>query len=411
MFERFTNPARRVVVLAQNEAIDLQHNYIGTEHLLLGLLAGQRGVAVRVLEHFGMSLASTRQEVLARVGAGKAPVARGHVPFTPRAKKTLELSLREALQLNVTHIGPEHLLLGIIREGDGVAAQIMAAHGGLPQIRAAVLELLPPSEAAAAARHWRAAATAASLLLRRGPGGMAGPGQAWPAQSGPGKAGPGGAGPDEAPGDEEEVLRATPAADSGLDEAARLAGPGLVGSHHLVLAALTDPGTAAARALAAAGIDLEQIRVVLRDADVTGSTDELPQDAGRRQMLIRVAEDRVTVEMTDQAMIRLAQATLHALSSPDSGGAGKAASTGKGDAGKAETGQAEDGQGEAGQGAAGTPAGAPGEGEIRGDQPSSASLSDVWLTLRDSLEDIAIRAAAAGAGEAGPGRKGRKAAS
>ncbi len=245
-----------------------------------------------------------------------------------------------------------------------MAAKILAAHGGLAPIRAAVLELLPPTEAAAAARHWRSAAAAAAVLRRRGPGGLSGAGPGLAGEAGGGEAG------------EEELLRATPAADSGLDEAARLAGPGLVGSHHLVLAALTDPGTAAAQALVAAGIDLERAREAMRAADVTGSTDELPQDAGRRQMLIRVTGDRVTIEMSDPAMIRLAQAALHALSGPG-GSTGKAA-----EAGEAETGRT---------------------GEIRGDQPTSASLSDVWLALRDSLENIAIQGAAAGAGEAGSG--------
>jgi Clp amino terminal domain, pathogenicity island component len=404
MFERFTDPARRVIVLAQNEAIDLQHHYIGTEHLLLGLLAGQRGVAARVLQHFGMSLAGTRQEVLAMIAAGKSPVTDRRIPFTPRAKKTLELALREALNLNVSYIGPEHLLLGVIREADGVAAQIMARHGGLEQIRAAVLELLPPAEAAAAARHWSNAAAVASVLRRRGLGGSTG------------TAGPGAAGPADEPDEDAEVLRATPATDSGLDEAARLAGPGLVGSHHLVLAALTDPG-----------IDLERARAALRDADVTGSTDELPQDAGRRQMLVRVTEDRVTVEMTDEVMIRLARATLHALDrAPQGGGAGTLAGTGTtagtatgetastGDTastgGTASTGDTASTGEAAGTGQAAGMAGAGGPGEIRGDGAASASLSGVWLALRDSLQDMTARAAAARAGEAGSGRKGRRSA-
>src|SRR5580704_12593907 len=100
MFERFTNRARHVVVLAQEEARQLQHNYIGTEHILLGLLGEPGGLAVRALERFGMTLDSTRDEVRDMVGPGKGAKLSGHIPFTPRAKKTLELALREALQLN-----------------------------------------------------------------------------------------------------------------------------------------------------------------------------------------------------------------------------------------------------------------------------------------------------------------------
>src|SRR6266404_2502727 len=122
MFERFTNHARHVVVLAQEEARRLQHNYIGTEHILLGLLGEPGGLAFRALERFEMTLDSTREEVKAVVGTGSGTVG-GHIPFTPRAKKALELSLREALQLHHTYIGTEHILLGVIREGDGAGAQ------------------------------------------------------------------------------------------------------------------------------------------------------------------------------------------------------------------------------------------------------------------------------------------------
>src|SRR5690348_3857478 len=146
MFERFTNRARHVVVLAQEEARRLNHNYIGTEHLLLGLLGEPDGVGGRALTGFGMSLEPTRAEVTAIVGAGaKAPS--GHIPFTPRAKKVLELSLREAVQLQHNYIGTEHILLGLLREGEGVAAQILVEHGDLRAIRAAVTSLAPTASA------------------------------------------------------------------------------------------------------------------------------------------------------------------------------------------------------------------------------------------------------------------------
>ncbi len=143
MFERFTKRARRVVVLAQEEARMLNHSYIGTEHLLLGLLHEGTGVAATALTSLGISLQAARREVEAIIGRGQEPPS-GHVPFTPRAKKVLELSLREALQLGHNYIGTEHLLLGLIQEGDGVAAQVLVKLGAdLNRVRQQVIELLP----------------------------------------------------------------------------------------------------------------------------------------------------------------------------------------------------------------------------------------------------------------------------
>ncbi len=142
MFERFTDRARRVVVLAQEEAKMLNHNYIGTEHILLGLIHEGEGVAAKALESLGISLDVVRQQVVDIIGEGQqAPT--GHIPFTPRAKKVLELSLREALQLGHNHIGTEHILLGLIREGEGVAAQVLGNLGAdLGRVRQQVLQLL-----------------------------------------------------------------------------------------------------------------------------------------------------------------------------------------------------------------------------------------------------------------------------
>ncbi len=322
MFERFTNHARHVVVLAQEEARRLQHNYIGTEHILLGLLGESGGLAFRVLEGFGMSLEGTREEVEAIVGTGNATVS-GHIPFTPRAKKTLELALREALQLHHNYIGTEHILLGVIRGGDGVGARVLKQHSAdLMPIRMAVLDSLSavPAEATRG-RRW----------LRR-VSSVFGPGEA------------------PEPGEPAE-MRTTPAADTSLSEAARLAGSQPVGSHHLLLAALGDPDTAAARALAALGVDLDQAREALRTADVTGTSDEQPEEAGRRQMLIRVTGNQLTIEATDPVIVDLGRAALHAL---------------------------------------GERADPP--GVIRGDLPVSASLANVWQALHDSLEAIQQRA-------------------
>ncbi|GAB3713266.1 ATP-dependent Clp protease ATP-binding subunit [Mariniluteicoccus flavus] len=142
MFERFTDRARRVVVLAQDEARTLNHNYIGTEHILLGLIAEGEGVAAKALESLGISLEAVREKVEEIIGHGQQSPT-GHIPFTPRAKKVLELSLREALQLNHSYIGTEHILLGLIREGEGVAAQVLVKLGAdLNRVRNQVLQLL-----------------------------------------------------------------------------------------------------------------------------------------------------------------------------------------------------------------------------------------------------------------------------
>ena len=142
MFERFTDRARRVVVLAQEEARMLNHNYIGTEHILLGLIHEGEGVAAKGLESLGISLEAVRSQVEEIIGQGQQAPS-GHIPFTPRAKKVLELSLREALQLGHNYIGTEHILLGLIREGEGVAAQVLVKLGAdLNRVRQQVIQLL-----------------------------------------------------------------------------------------------------------------------------------------------------------------------------------------------------------------------------------------------------------------------------
>ncbi|MFI7596795.1 ATP-dependent Clp protease ATP-binding subunit [Actinoplanes sp. NPDC049681] len=168
MFERFTDRARRVVVLAQEEARMLNHNYIGTEHILLGLIHEGEGVAAKALESLGISLEGVRQQVEEIIGQGQQAPS-GHIPFTPRAKKVLELSLREALQLGHNYIGTEHILLGLIREGEGVAAQVLVKLGAdLNRVRQQVIQLLSgyqgkePAAAGAAAGE---AAPSTSLVL------------------------------------------------------------------------------------------------------------------------------------------------------------------------------------------------------------------------------------------------------
>jgi ATP-dependent Clp protease ATP-binding subunit ClpA len=165
MFERFTDRARRVVVLAQEEARMLNHAHIGTEHLLLGLVHEGQGVAARALEALGISLEAVRREVEEIIGRGEQPPS-GHIPFTPRAKTVLELSLRESTQLGHQYIGTEHILLGLLREAEGVAAQVLVKMGtDLNRVRQKVIELLhsPSGERPPSGR--RVSARAAGDLL------------------------------------------------------------------------------------------------------------------------------------------------------------------------------------------------------------------------------------------------------
>ncbi len=142
MFERFTERARRVVVLAQEEARMLNHNYIGTEHMLLGLIHEGQGVAAKALVSLGLSLEAVRPQVEDLIGKGQSAPT-GHIPFTPRAKKVLELALRESRQLGHNYIGTEHVLLGMVRQGDGVAVQILERLGAdLHRVRQTLIALL-----------------------------------------------------------------------------------------------------------------------------------------------------------------------------------------------------------------------------------------------------------------------------
>jgi ATP-dependent Clp protease ATP-binding subunit ClpC len=146
VFERFTHGARRVVVFAQEEARLLNHNYIGTEHLLLGLIREDEGVAAKALQVFGVSLTNVRSHIEDSIGSGVAPS--GHVPFTPRSKTVLALSLREARQLGHDYIGTEHILLGLVREGEGVAAQLLVTFAGdLDRVREQTVHMLAGSNA------------------------------------------------------------------------------------------------------------------------------------------------------------------------------------------------------------------------------------------------------------------------
>jgi ATP-dependent Clp protease ATP-binding subunit ClpC len=153
VFERFTERARRVLTFAQEEARQLNHSFIGTEHILLGLIREGDGVGAQALRSLGISLQAVRDQVQETIGAA-GTVATGSPPFTPRAKKVLELALREALQMNHSYIGTEHILLGLVREGEGVAATVLVSLGAdLPRVRREVINLMSAAEEREGVRH------------------------------------------------------------------------------------------------------------------------------------------------------------------------------------------------------------------------------------------------------------------
>jgi len=362
MFERFTNRARHVVVLSQEEARLLSHNYIGTEHILLGLLGEPESIGGQVLAGFGLTLDGVRGEVVEKIGRGKSAPA-GHIPFTPRAKKTLELSLREALSIKHNYIGTEHILLGLMREGEGVAAQILRDHADLLEIRAAVLNAVSAtdpgeegegSEETNAVLRWlrqRLSRHGASVSFRSD----------LPAA--------------------EPATRGTPAVEAALQQAARLAGPLPVGSHHLLLAALEDANSAASSTLASLGVDIDELRSKLRAAKVTGTSDEQPEQAGRRQMAIEVSDEMLHLVLTDPVIVAAGKEALRAVNARAAAAAAKgAAGEGAGGEGAAEAPSTEE---SAGEGASVT------GNVIRGDLPVAAGLADVWVDLHTTLEIIA----------------------
>ena len=369
MFERFTGRARHVVVLAQEEARLLNHNYIGTEHVLLGLLGEPESIAGTVLESFGITRDGVRVEVEEKIGRGKSQPA-GHIPFTPRAKKTLELSLREALAIKHNYIGTEHILLGVIREGEGVGAQILRGHADLLELRAAVLSAVSavyPSEADEGSEESNAMLSwLRRRLSRHGTSVAFRP---------------------DVPG-AEPTTRGTPAVEAALQQAARLAGPLPVGSHHLLLAALADSNSAASWALASLGVDIDELRAKLRTAQVAGTTDEQPEQAGRRQMAVQVTNEILTIVATDPVIVAAGKEALRAVNAR---AAAAARSAGKESAGEEASGAEATAAEVSGEEVSGEEAddNASTATVIRGDLPAAAGLADVWLELRKALNTIA----------------------
>jgi ATP-dependent Clp protease ATP-binding subunit ClpA len=250
MFERFTDRARRVLVLAQDEARALEHNFLGTEHLLLGLIKEGEGVGAKALEELGTTHDRLRRRIADVVTPGAPGTASGAPPFTPRSKQVLELALKEALQLGHNYIGTEHLLLGLVREGSGVAAQVLVAEGlDLSTVRAKVIELL----LGYAAKNPQAA------------------------------------------------VRTTPAGTLLSTRAKALAGTEAVGSHHYVLAVLEDPGSLGARILTSFGVTREAVEARVREIGTAGTTDEVPKDP-MPPIRIRLGEG-MSLQIDDAALL------------------------------------------------------------------------------------------------------------
>ena len=257
MFERFTPQARTVVVGAQEEARVLGHGYVGTEHLLLALLAGPDNGAAQVVTAMGLDSTAVRDEILSIVGPGEGAPS-GHIPFTPRAKKVLELSLREALALKHGEIAAEHVLLGLVREGDGLAALILTKHGiELEDLRRQVIARLGAGTGRKAGRFRRGA----------------------------------------------EARALTPGAASAADRAVALAGSAPIASHHYLLALLEDPDSAAARALSGLGVTREGVEAKLAELGTAGTRDA-PADEGAGRTRLSVEGEAVLVELTEPELAR-----------------------------------------------------------------------------------------------------------
>jgi ATP-dependent Clp protease ATP-binding subunit ClpC len=266
MFERFTAEARSVVVRAQEEARGLRHDHIGSEHILLGLFSMPTSVAARALRNLGISAATVRAGIEETVGIGAEESPAGHIPFTKRAKKTLELSLREALQLKHNYIGTEHILLALEREGDGLAAKILAGQ----------------------VRDTGAVRATVNDLLREGthehPGGQAPP--------------------------------RTSAAEEVVSAAQALAGDAPMGSHHLLEALIRAEGSMAAKVLADLGIDAAAVASKVDEFDAEDTTDATPEELAARKMELRVENDEVHLVFRDSATVDLAKAVTGLVRGP-----------------------------------------------------------------------------------------------
>ncbi|MGW2570733.1 Clp protease N-terminal domain-containing protein [Streptomyces sp. NPDC001537] len=254
-FERFTVKARRVVVAAQEQARQLKHSHIDTEHLLLGLLDVPDGTAAHVLHQLGYDKETAQADIAAAVEPGTKELS-GHIPFAGRAKKVLELALREAQQLHHSDIGTEHILLALVREGEGVGAKVLAERiTPVSKIRAAVLTSVAGAQDTAA-----------------GP---------WP--------------------------NGTPATEDTLSTAGALAGGAPVGSHHLLEAMLRAENSMAARVLRELGVDPDAVAAKIDELDPETTTDANPEEAAARKMELRLVDDEVHLILRDPATVAVAK--------------------------------------------------------------------------------------------------------
>jgi ATP-dependent Clp protease ATP-binding subunit ClpA len=265
MFERFTDRARQTVVLAQEEARRLNHPYIGTEHLLLGLIREGDGAAAKALRRLGIGLPDAREAVVDIIGEG-AGAPSGHIPFTPRSKKVLELSLREALQMGHNYIGTEHILLGMIREGEGVAAQVLIRRGAdLNGVRAMVLTELSQF------------------------GGLR---------------------------QQRLTPRRTPGAEEALANAQRIAASTPVGSHHLLEALARSEDTLAGKVLASLGVDPETLAAAIDEMGTEGTSDATPEETAARLMELRIEADVAYVVLRDESTVELVRTITQPFDGP-----------------------------------------------------------------------------------------------
>ncbi|MGW2716977.1 Clp protease N-terminal domain-containing protein [Streptomyces sp. NPDC001492] len=254
-FERFTGKARRVVVAAQEQARLLKHSHIGTEHLLLGLLEVPDGTAAQVLHQLGYDKETAQADIAAAAKPGTKELG-GHIPFAARAKKVLELALREAQQLHHNDIGTEHILLALVREGEGLGAKVLAERiSPVSRIRTAVL-----------------------ATVEGAPDAAGGP---WPA--------------------------GTPATEDTLSTAGALAGGAPVGSHHLLEALLRAENSMAARVLRELGVDPDTVAAKIDELDPETTTDANPEEAAARKMEIRLVDDEVQLILRDPATVTAAK--------------------------------------------------------------------------------------------------------
>ncbi|HEY0517931.1 MAG TPA: Clp protease N-terminal domain-containing protein [Ilumatobacteraceae bacterium] len=264
MFERFTDRARQTVVFAQEEARQMAHPYIGTEHILLGLLREREGIAAQSLARLGITLDVVRDDVVRIIGEGDVAPS-GHIPFTPRSKKVLELSLREALEFGNNFIGTEHILLGLVREGEGVATQILVGRGAnLKRVRATVLTM---------ARHGTTGQTEGR--------------------------------PERTAGGEEA-----------LSNARQLAGGAAVGSHHLLEALARSEDGLAAKVLSSLGVDADTLAAKIDEIGLDGTSDVTPEETAGRQIEIRVEDDAAHIVLRDATTVRLVRSITETLDGP-----------------------------------------------------------------------------------------------